>query len=104
MSQLKVRQPLHDVKNSRHSPNKVVFRPSIHLSFPYASAYSKSTYPGSPNRFPFFRSGIAQSRIKGLKGELFLVQELLSTKEILDPRTESPDFGWYAHPFFSWWG
>lgn len=23
--------------------------PSIHVSFPYASAYSKSTYPGSPN-------------------------------------------------------
>lgn len=23
--------------------------PSIHVSFPYASAYYKSTYPGSPN-------------------------------------------------------
>lgn len=72
------------------------FFKSIHLSFPYAQAFSKSTYLG-PNRFPFFQNGIAKSksRIKGLTGELLLAQELLlvSSEEFQDNKAITTDRG-----------
>lgn len=49
------------------------------VSFPYASAYSKSTYPGSPNPTGSLSFEVVLPKVesKASKGELFLVQELL---------------------------